>query len=254
MGVKDEEKKGIQSIESGFSIVKAVSLADEPLTITELSKLCDMPKSQIYRYLISLCRIGFLEKGPDLRYSLGNELTSIGLHAMKKVDIRVKALPYIKKLNELLDETVALAIWIEKEGPIFITWEESRKPININVRIGSVVPLATSATGNVFAAFYPPEKTKELIDRELRNNHMERSALDSLLSTVKKDQYAYTESHLPGITAISAPVFDQKKDLVAALSIIGLSGVLDSSKNSIATTQLLKTAEELSSKLGYLYL
>ncbi|OLN21139.1 hypothetical protein BTO30_16510 [Domibacillus antri] len=254
MDVKEDEKKGIQSIESGFSIVKAVSLAEEPLTITELSKLCDMPKSQLYRYLISLCRIGFLEKGPDLRYSLGNELTSIGLHAMKKVDIRVKALPYIKKLNELLDDTVALAIWIEKEGPIFISWEESRKPININVRIGSVVPLTTSATGNIFAAFYPPEKTKELIDRELGSDQTERAALESLLTNVKKDKYAYTETHLPGITAISAPVFDQKNDLVASLSVIVLNGVLDSSKHSFATTELIKTAEELSSQLGYLHL
>ncbi|WP_456687913.1 helix-turn-helix domain-containing protein [Aeribacillus sp. SP014] len=56
------EKKGIKSIEVGFSIVKAVSRSDEPLTITELSKICNMPKSQIYRYLVSLCRIGFFKK------------------------------------------------------------------------------------------------------------------------------------------------------------------------------------------------
>ena len=107
----DQEKKGIQSIELGFSILKEVSRADKPLTITELSKLCKMPKSQLYRYLISLCKVGALEKDSDLRYSLGKEMLTMGIFAMKKTDITVKAFPYIKKLNELLNETVALAIW-----------------------------------------------------------------------------------------------------------------------------------------------
>ncbi|KZN95527.1 MULTISPECIES: IclR family transcriptional regulator [Aeribacillus] len=245
------EKKGIKSIEVGFSIVKAVSRSDEPLTITELSKICNMPKSQIYRYLVSLCRIGFLKKGSDLRYALGDELISIGIRAMENVDIHIKAQPFIKQLNKTLDETIALAIWIENEGPIFISWEESSKLIKINVRVGSIVPLTTSATGNIFAAFYPETKTKDLIDRELSKNQMNQKQLEETLSTIKKEGYAYTQSYLPGITAISAPIFGPNKELVAALTVIGLSGVIDISENSIYTKELLKTAKEISRELGY---
>ena len=74
----DQEKKGIQSIELGFSILKEVSRAEKPLTITELSKLCNMSKSQLYRYLISLCKVGALEKDSDLRYSMGKEMLTMG--------------------------------------------------------------------------------------------------------------------------------------------------------------------------------
>ena len=64
----NQEKKGIQSIELGFSILKEVSRAEKPLTITELSKLCKMSKSQLYRYLISLCKVGALEKDSDYEF------------------------------------------------------------------------------------------------------------------------------------------------------------------------------------------
>jgi DNA-binding IclR family transcriptional regulator len=236
----------------GVSILKEVSRSDKPLTITELSKLCNMSKSQLYRYLISLCKVGALDKDSDLRYSLGKEILTMGVFAMRKTDITVKAFPYIKKLNELLNETVALAIWVEEEGPLFVEWEESKKPINVNVRAGSLVHLTTTATGHIFTAFLPEEKTRNIIQKELKENQIEQSELESIISFVKKEKYAYTTSYLSGITAVAAPVFDYNKELVAAICIVGVTEVLDTSKDSIAIRELLKNAQELSEQLGYL--
>ena len=247
----DQEKKGIQSIELGFTVLKEVSRADKPLTITELSKLCNMPKSQLYRYLISLCKVGALEKNSDLRYSLGREMLTMGVFAMQKTDITVKAFPYIKKLNEILNETVALAIWVEEEGPLFVEWEESKKPINVNIRAGSLVHLTTTATGHIFTAFLPEEKTQNVIQKELEENQIEQSKLESIISFVKKEKYAYTTSYLSGITAIAAPVFDYKKELVAAICMVGVTEVLDISKDSIVIRELLKNSRGLSEQLGY---
>ena len=247
----DQEKKGIQSIELGFSILKEVSRADKPLTITELSKLCKMSKSQLYRYLISLCKVGALEKDLDLRYSLGKEMLTMGIFAMKKTDITVKAFSYIKKLNELLNESVALAIWVEEEGPLFIEWEESKKPINVNVRAGSLVHLTTTATGHIFTAFLPEEKTRNIIQKEIEDNQIKQSELELIISFVKKEKYSYTTSYLSGITAIAAPVFDYKKELVASICIVGVTEGMDISKDSIVIRELLKNAQELSEQLGY---
>ena len=74
----EQEKKGIQSIELGFSILKEVSQADKPLTITEISKLCNMPKGQLYRYLISLCKVGALPKRPGFTLFNGKRNTNYG--------------------------------------------------------------------------------------------------------------------------------------------------------------------------------
>ena len=194
------KKKGNSINKTGFSILKEVSRADKPLTITELSKLCKMSKSQLYRYLISLCKVGALEKDSDLRYSLGKEMLTMGIFAMKKTDITVKAFSYIKKLNELLNESVALAIWVE-EGLLFIEWEESKKPINVNVRAGSLVHLTTTATGHIFTAFLPEEKTQNIIQKEIEDNQIEQSELELIISFVEKEKYSYTTSYLSGITA-----------------------------------------------------
>ncbi|SDH99165.1 transcriptional regulator, IclR family [Alteribacillus persepolensis] len=246
-----EEKKGIQSIELAYSVLKTISNADKPLTITEISKACGMSKSQLYRYLISLCKIGFLERKEDLTYSLGSELTLLGLRSIEKVDIREKAQPFIQELNDSLDETIALAIWGEIEGPIFISWEESKKPINLNVRVGSTMPLTQSATGKIFSAFYPREKTLPFIEKELEQNGKTLEEFETVMEGVKRDGYASINDYIPGITALSAPIFNQNKDLVAAMNVIGLSSVLNVSPESQAVQELLESCRILSRKLGY---
>lgn len=247
----EQEKKGIQSIEIGFSILKEVSRADKPLTITEISKLSNMPKGQLYRYLISLCKVGALEKDSDLRYSLGKEMVTMGVFAMQKTDITAKAFPYIKKLNERLNETVALAIWVEDEGPLIVEWEESKKPINLNIRPGTLVELTTTAAGRIFATYLPEENTGTIIQKELEKKLIDQAKLESILAFVKKENYAYTSEYLSGISAIAAPVFDYKKELIAVLYIVGLTEALDISKESTAVRELIKTARELSEQLGY---
>lgn len=247
-----QEKKGIQSIELGFSILKEVSRSNKPLTITELSKLCNMPKSQLYRYLISLCKVGALEKGSNLCYSLGKEMLTMGVFAMQKTDITAKASPYIKKLNEQLNETVALAIWVEDEGPLVVEWVESKKPININVRTGSLVEITPTAIGSIFSAFLPEEKTKKIIQKELKKNLIQPSKLESNIAFVKKENYAYTNEYLSGITAVAAPIFNFNKELAATIFVVGITEALDISKDSKVVKELLKTAQQLSESLGYL--
>lgn len=247
----EKNKKGIQSIEHGFSILKVVSRSDKPLSITELSRLCNMSKGQLYRYLISLCKVGALEKDSNLRYSLGKEMLTMGLLAMKKTDVTAKALPYLKKLNEQFNEIVALAIWVENEGPLIVEWIESKKHINLNIKAGTFVHLTTTAIGRIFATFLPEEKTRDIIQKELEDNLIQPSKLDSIINGIKKNKYAYTSDYIPGISAIAAPVFNYTKELVATIYIVGFSETLDTSRNSYTVKELIKTANELSRQLGY---
>ena len=51
--------------------------------------------------------------------------------------------------------------------------------------------------------------------------------------------------YLSGITAIAAPVFDYKKELVASICIVGVTEGMDISRDSIVIRELLKNAQEL---------
>ena len=66
-----------------------------------------------------------------------------------------------------------------------------------------------------------------------------------------KDKYAYTTSYLLGTTAAAAPIFNHTKELVASITIVGVTLTMNIAKDSILIRGLLKSAREISEQLGY---
>ncbi|MZQ80965.1 helix-turn-helix domain-containing protein [Paenibacillus sp. 5J-6] len=241
---------GIQSVELGLGILKKISEARKPLTATEISNLCDISKSKLHKYLTSFTRAGFLQKNQDLKYLLGTELILLGLKASEQLDIQDICLPYITKLREMLNETVALAIWGES-GPFFIRWEQSNRAINLGIKTGSRVSVTESAPGRLFSAYLPKEKTQSLILNELKTNQIDDLLLKEL-NEVKRKGFALTSGTLvPGITAVSCPVFDLNGSILAALTVVSMNDVLDISEHSDFIINLKQIALELSQALGF---
>ncbi|KQX45394.1 MULTISPECIES: IclR family transcriptional regulator [unclassified Paenibacillus] len=241
---------GIQSVELGLGILKKISEERKPLTATEISILCDISKSKLHKYLTSFTRAGFLQKNQDLKYSLGTELILLGLKASEKLDIQDICLPYITKLREALNETVALAIWGES-GPFFVRWEQSNRAVNLGIKAGSRVSVTESAPGRLFSAYLPKDKTQSLILSELKTDQIQDLLLKEL-EEVKRKGFALTSGTLvAGITAVSCPVLDLNGSILAALTVVFMNDVLDTSEHSDFIMKLKQTALELSQALGF---
>ncbi|WP_235946846.1 IclR family transcriptional regulator [Paenibacillus glycinis] len=241
---------GIQSVELGLGILMMISEERKPLTATEISVLCGISKSKLHKYLTSFTKIGFLQKSQDLKYSLGTELIHLGLKASEQLDIRDICIPYITKLREALNETVALAIWGES-GPFFLRWEQSDRAINLGIKVGSRVSVTESAPGRLFSAYLPKAKTQSLISSELKSDQLQETLVKEL-ETIKRKGFAITSGTLVhGITAVSCPVFDPNGSILAALTVVSMKDALDTDEHSDFITTLKQTALALSQELGF---
>ncbi|MFC5589336.1 IclR family transcriptional regulator [Sporosarcina soli] len=250
MSSEESKSKGIQSIEVGVDILKKIAEADKPLSITEIANLCDTSKSKLHRYLTSFIRTGMLEKSEDAKYTLGAELIMLGLSASQKLNITDIVAPHLIEVKNRLNETAALAIWGEG-GPFFISWEESNRPINIGIKVGSRVGVTQSASGRVFAAYLPSHLTAEQISRELSKNSISEDQLQEYLNTIREKEYSYVISTIvPGISAIAAPIFDHTSQVIAVLTVVGLENSLDISESSEAVKLLKEKTIEISRLLG----
>ncbi|WP_067925690.1 IclR family transcriptional regulator [Alicyclobacillus shizuokensis] len=247
---RDMTGLGIQSVEIAIEILKKIGAANRPLSITEISELCGMSKSRLHRYLTSLYRTGFLTRDDDLRYSIGLELMSLGLLASNRWDIRRLAKPALERLRERINETVALSVWTER-GPHFLQWEESTRAVNIGIRVGAQVSAVKSAGGKVFLAYLPRTQTEAVQRRELREYGIDAEALEVELAAIRKNGFATTEeSLLPGILAIGCPVFGRDGEVVAAITVVGILGVLDGGATSPVVKALKEECRRLSRELG----
>jgi DNA-binding IclR family transcriptional regulator len=215
------------------------------------------PPSKAHRYLVSLIRAGLIEQDPlTSRYKLGPFALDIGLVAIDRLDRVRLGLSVISDLRDEVNETTALAVWGD-HGPVIVRWERPQRPITVNVVTGTSLPLLSSASGRVFAAWLPRSQTEAQIAKELkakpnRSGLTTRAEVDAMLAQVRRDGVAPLTRHYiaKGVEAVAAPVFNFKNQITMALVVVGVEGMIDLGEGSDVTQTLRKAAESLSWRLG----
>jgi DNA-binding IclR family transcriptional regulator len=253
-------QRGIQSVEIGLRIALRLAETSRPLQLKEIASRASLSASTVHRYLVSLGRAGLVQQ-INGRYELGRAALEFGLAALGRIDVVHLASPALTQLRDQIGETVFLAIW-GNHGPTIVRWEESSEPVTLNVRVGSVMPLLTSATGLAFAAFMPWEKIKEPAGKQLallRKRQIDRQddlrmdfkSFKALLEKIRTDRVSQAEgTQLSSISALSAPVFDSEGRVVAAVTALGPRGIFDCRIDGPIAQALLAICDQISKSLG----
>ncbi len=253
-----EGKNGVQSLEIGMTILRAISTGHRAMMLKDIAAAADMPASKVHRYIVSLVRSGLVEQDPmTSRYDLGPFALSLGLVAVDRLDRVQLGLLAIADLRDDINQTTALAVWSDN-GPVIIRSLRPYRPITVNVVTGTALQLLTSASGRVFAAGLPSNITDALIGREratlsLSQELQTQSGIDAMLDQVRRDGVSIVNDYhlVPGVAAAAAPVFNFKHELTLSVLAIGVKGMIDLAPEGKVVTALKRCAAGLSERLGH---
>ena len=251
----EDERFGIQSVEVAGRILEAMTTAPLPIALSDLARRAGMHPGKVHRYLVSLCRIGFVSQDPaSTRYSIGPGALALGLAGLRTVNVVRLAVDLLPKLRDETKETAVLALW-SSSGPVVVQLEESERPVFMNIRVGSILPILGSATGQVFATHLPKEDTATLVKAELKRMTVTRSKQKEptdIFSGVRQQGYAEIHGSLvSSVSAMAAPIFDHRSRISAVIGVLGQREDLSKSNNGSIVRSLLKIAGEISTRLGY---
>nr|WKF58099.1 Transcriptional regulator KdgR [Paraburkholderia busanensis] len=261
-GEAGEEKlrSGIQSIEVGFRLLEVLTNEPRAMMLRDLAQRAGMSPAKAHRYLVSFLRLGVVAQDAlSGRYELGGFALQLGLARLARVDGVKLARIALAELRDRLDLTVGIAVW-GNQGATMVHWMESSHPAKASLKLGDVMPLLSSATGLLFAAYLPASKTGAMLERELADArhaaHLggprTREEVERVLAQVRQHQAARVEGMLlPTIHAFCMPVFDSTGDLALGLVALGHEGVFDIRWGGEIDTALRDCAHKLSYELGY---
>lgn len=257
-------------------LLLALARSSGPLALSVIAKSAAMPAAKAHRYLVSLIRVGLVEQDAATGlYDLGGLALELGLVSLGRLDAVKLADETLASLREATGETVALATW-GNFGPTYIRLLQSKRPVTINLQIGSVMPMTYTASGLCFAAYLPESESGELLRNELSQNRREKrdapqskTELQPLLEETRQHGMARMIGHLEpsairsagttrtaelllaGFNAFSAPVFDHDGRMRFALTVVGSAAHVDQDWNGHIARETRAHAEQLSRRLGF---
>lgn len=258
----DKERAGIQSVEVGFALLDVLAQAPGPLMLRDLASAAGMSAAKAHRYLVSFQRLNLVVQDANTRYELGPATLRLGLATLSRLDAVKLARERLPTLLDQTGHTLALAVWGNR-GPTLVHWQETPLAMPVNLRLGDVMPLLSSATGRCFAAFIghggAADKAQPMLEAELAlARKLGRSDLPSTPAQVQA-MLAETRTQglgrvvnvlLPGISGFCAPVFDADGHLALGVVSLGSSATFDTDWAGPVAQALRTFARQLSSDLG----
>lgn len=254
----EKSRRGIQSIEIGSGLLLQLAKHVRPVPLKDLAKAAGMTPGKAHPYMVSFLKVGFVTQTDGGHYELGPLALQLGLTRLQRMDPVKEASRVIEELARETGQSVAIAVW-GNLGPTIVRLEEPIQPLHVNLRTGTVMSLANTATGRLFAAYMPPKVVERLLGDELaRFGHgtgqtapVTKDALESLLAETRKHGLSRARGQpIPGIDALCAPVFDSEGHIVLGILVMGPSATFDSNWDGAVAKPLRRCATEVSRRIG----
>lgn len=248
---KQREQRRIRSIEVGFRLIDALERAGRKLSLKDVAAQAGMPPSKAHLYMVSFLRIGLVVQDPvTMRYGLGPYVVRLGLSAIRQLELVDLARASMEALRERTGLAVFLSVWGNR-GPTVLLKLDGRWEIPLAVRQGYVLPILSSATGQVFHAYLPERETATLVAYETEMAPEDAARARDTLPEVRATGLAVSDQRLnQGFAAVSAAIFDHEGRLAAALTVLGMRAAVDLDRAGPLARAVAAAAETISRSLG----
>lgn len=252
------DRGGVQSVRIASTILKALAAGGGALPLKDLASATGLARAKVHRYLTSLRNAGLVSQNVDTgHYQIGPAAVEIGLIGLRRISPVAEVCDALPALRDLINQTVTVAVWGDG-GPVVVAMQESDHWVTMNIRVGSRLPIATTAIGRVFLAHLPAAVTRPLVMAERRDAQQRKLALpsaeeiDGLIGEIRSRRLSRAPSALlPGVDAIAAPVFDYRGNLVAVVCVVARSDAKITGWDGSAVRALTDMTAQLSARLGF---
>ena len=248
--------QNIQSVERALSILEIYKEERRELSLKEIAQEMGISKSTTFGLVNTLSNLGYLQQNREnAKYSLGFKILSLS-NAVQKNNILVQIVrPYLQSLSDEFQETLHCAI--EENGTVmYIDKIEAIRSVYIKSEIGTKNYLHCTAVGKCFLSHMPEDRVEKLLNGKLRkltyNTITSKTKLKKEIENVCKKGFALDNEETElGLICIAVPVFNDKKEVIVAVSLSGPSSRLNEIMIKKIVTRLKEASSSITSKLDY---
>ena len=187
-------------------------------------------------------------------FRLGLKLYELGNRAVEQIDLRARIRPHFRRLAAKLGETVHLGV-LQKASVIYLEKIEPNRRVCMTSKTGSSNPAYCTSMGKAMLAHLPEDVLEQTIAKIRFVSYTpktisSREELMKSLERVRRRGYAIDDEEIEmGVRCVGAPVLDDNRYPIAAVSISGPSARIRLQNLPSIAEHVMRCCEDISSSL-----
>jgi DNA-binding IclR family transcriptional regulator len=244
----------VPALESALNALELLAQSRAGLTLSELTRRLEIPKSSAHCLLLTLERRGYLHRNERNRYLFGLRLFSLANMALSGLELRERAAPFLKSLMARTRLTVHLAM-LEQHEAVLIEKVEPAGIFRLATWLGKRMDVHCTGLGKALTAYLPDDELEQLVHEHGLPRHNDntisslRRLRDDLARTRKLGYAVDDEEDEIGHRCIGAPIFDQTGAVIAAVSVSGTTSDVSGDNVVFLAERVKECAASISSVL-----
>jgi len=242
------------SVQKAIGILLSFVPENKPIGTLQLSHSLGLNKSTVSRLIQVLVHFGLIQQdGESRKYSLGRTAALLGKAVEgSQTDRLIQfARPEIEYLRDTLGESVCCEVLLSGGNKIIA---EAIGPPPLSVTFEEYLPMHVTSGGKAILAFIDPEVVDSMIKGELEkfteNTITDIKVFKDHLKEIKLHGIAYDHGEAnKDVHAVSAPIFNQLKEPIAAISICVPASRISKILNNKLVDELKQAAGRISEHL-----
>jgi len=246
----------ISSVLKAIEILEIFTTQKPLMKLGEISSALGYPKTTVYTILSTLETKGLIERDGSGRYALGSAIIPMTQAVRVNVEVRDRAAPLLRLLNDFSKESVYLTI---HDGMycLYIYAVESPDRLMARTAVGERVLMHCTAVGKAILSFMNKEEIDAIIDQTGLEQFNERTittreALYQELDETRKRGYSIDRAeHEEKTYCLGSPIFDKNGKVFASCSISGSDPEIIGTKMQSLSEGVRYTSQEISRRMGF---
>jgi DNA-binding IclR family transcriptional regulator len=208
-GQDEKDRQFVTALARGLQILGCFSSDRPELSGSEIAAMLELPQPTVWRLCRTMTKLGYLAADGEERMRPALPALRLGYTLLSNMTIGELARPHLQELAEETGGAAGLAVRDGSEMR-FVERCESDSQLLLSLRIGSRVPIATSALGWAYLAGLPRDQREAVIKEVKPNPQIWKNAeapLRAALKSFERDGFIMNDGvHHPGYVSVAAPV------------------------------------------------
>lgn len=257
MADSDADRYTVPGLERGLRLLQEFSRGESSLSAPELARRLGVPRSTVFRLLVTLESMGFVERTNDGRaYRLGLAVLRLGFEYLASLDLVELGRPLLESLR---DETNFAAGLVVRDGrdAVYLHRAPSRSPFASSVAVGTRLPAHATVLGLVLLSdlslsalrtLYPEPRLEALS----AHTPADSAALFEAAQRVRARGWVLSEGYFESnICTIAAPVRGRDGKVAAAIGLTVPGTSIPADRQAELVAKVCGVAAQLSALLDF---